>query len=128
MRSLEEMAVENVVEGCVRETFGAAVAMIQAQCAGDADMRRAMKRIARVETRHAELSWAVARWLEPQLDAEARSRVRQAQAKAVAALVRDARHEPDARLTERLGLPGASQASAVLAELQATLWSEPMAS
>jgi hypothetical protein len=58
VRSLEEMALENVVEGCVRETFGAVVAMIQAERAGDARVRRAMRRIARDETRHAELSWA----------------------------------------------------------------------
>jgi hypothetical protein len=46
VRSLEEMALENVVEGCVRETFGAVVAMIQAERAGDARVRRAMRRIA----------------------------------------------------------------------------------
>jgi len=127
VRPLEDIAIENAVEGCVRETYGAAVAMIQAERSGDVRIRRAMKRISRDESRHAELSWQVAQWLSPKLNAESRRRVREAQAKAVAALVRDARHEPDARLTERLGVPGASQASAVLAELQATLWSEPMA-
>jgi rubrerythrin len=127
VRSLEEMAIENAVEGCVRETFGAAVGIIQAERASDRRVRRAMKRIARDETRHAELSWAVARWLEHQLDADARRRVREAQEKAVAALTREAAHEPDASLTERLGVPTASQARAVLAELQANLWSKPMA-
>jgi hypothetical protein len=122
VRSLGAIALENAVEGCVRETFGAAVAMIQAERAGDVQVRRAMKRIARDETRHAELSWAVARWIEPQLDADTRHRVREAQAKAVAALVGEAGHEPDARLTERLGVPDASQARAVLAELEAALW------
>lgn len=126
-RSLEYMAIENAVEGCVRETFGAGVAMIQADRATDMNVRRAMKRIARDETRHAELSWAVARWLEPQLDAAARRRVREAQAKAVAALIRDAAREPDASLTELLGVPTASQARTLLAHLKATLWSEPMA-
>jgi len=65
VRSLEEMAIENAVEGCVRETFSAAVAMIQAERATDMKVRHAMKRIARDETRHAELSWAVAQWLAP---------------------------------------------------------------
>jgi hypothetical protein len=126
-RPLEDIAIENAVEGCVRETFGAAVAMIQAQRSGDERVRRAMKRIARDEIRHAALSWAVAAWLELQLDAAARRRVRDAQSKAVAALIHAAAHEPHESMTERLGIPSASQARAVLAELQANLWSEPMA-
>jgi hypothetical protein len=127
VRSLVEIAVENAVEGCVRETLGAAVAMIQAERAADPKVRSAMKRIARDETRHAELSWAVATWLEPQLDAAARRRVRKARANAVASLMSDAAREPDASLVERLGVPAASRARAVLAELKTTLWSEPMA-
>jgi len=121
------MAVENAVEGCVRETFGAAVAMIQAERAGDMQVRLAMKRIARDETRHAELSWAVAAWLEPQLDADARRRVHEAREQAIAALMNDAAHDPDQSLTDRLGVPNASQARAVLAGLKATLWSDSMA-
>jgi hypothetical protein len=88
VRSLEDMAIENAVEGCVRETFGAAVAMIQAERAGDVQVRRVMKRISLDETRHAELSWAVARWLEPRLDRDSRRRVREAREQAIAALVR----------------------------------------
>jgi hypothetical protein len=127
VRALEDIAIENAVEGCVRETFAAAVAMIQAERAADPQVRRAMKPIARDETRHAELSWAVARWIEPQLDREQRRRVRDAQEQAIAALVSDAAFEPDASLTERLGVPTASQARAVLTVLLASLWSEPMA-
>jgi hypothetical protein len=62
---LLEVAVENAVEGCVRETFGVAVAMIRAERAGDKQVRRAMRSIARDEMQHAELSWAVARWTSP---------------------------------------------------------------
>ncbi len=127
VRPLEDIAIENAVEGCIRETFGAAVAMIQAERSGDERVRRAMKRIARDEARHAELSWAVARWIEPRLDADARRRVREAKEQAVAALQSDAAREPHESLTERLGVPNASQARALLAELQASLWSEPMA-
>ena len=122
-RSLEEMAIENAVEGCVRETFGAAVAMIQAERAGDAQVRRAMRRIARDETRHADLSWAVARWIDIRLDAAARRRVHEARARTIEDLVRDSANEPDANLTGPLGLPSATQARAVLDELQASLWS-----
>ncbi len=127
VRSLEDMALENAVEGCVRETFGAAIATIQAARAGDAKVRRAMNGIARDETRHAELSWAVARWLSPKLDVAARHRVHEAQDQAIAALARDAAHEPDPSLTEKLGVPSAPQALAVLADLKAALWSDSMA-
>jgi hypothetical protein len=122
-RSLEEMAIENAVEGCVRETFGAAVAMLQAEGAADAQVRRAMRRIARDETRHAELSWAVGRWVDRHLDAAARRRVRDAQTSAVEALARETAREPDESLTGPLGLPSASQSRTVLEQLKATLWS-----
>ena len=38
-------------------------------------MRRTFARIAADETRHAALSWAVARWAERRLDAAARARI-----------------------------------------------------
>lgn len=123
VRPLLDVAVENAVEGCVRETFGAAVAMIQARRVADARLRRAMKGIARDEVRHAELSWAVARWIDRQLDAGGRRRVQEARTQAVEVLAREVAQEPDATLTVRLGIPSASQARAVLGELQASLWS-----
>jgi hypothetical protein len=127
VRSLEEMAIENAIEGCVRETYGAAFAAIQAAQARDAGVRKAMKRIAREETAHAQLSWSVARWLDTRLDAGARGRVRQAQARAVEALVREAACEPDASLTERLGVPTVHQARAALSELRDSLWTPSLA-
>jgi hypothetical protein len=124
VRSLEEMALENAVEGCVRETFGAAVAVLQSEQAGDSHMRRAMKTIARDEMRHAQLSWAIARWLETKLDARAHARVNRARSEAVEALERGARHEPDAGVAWHLGIPSAAQALAALHELRASLWCE----
>jgi hypothetical protein len=56
LRTIEEMA-ENTIEGCVGETFGAAVAHIQARRAAETRVRSAMLRIAADETRHAELTW-----------------------------------------------------------------------
>ncbi len=122
-RSLEAMAIENAVEGCVRETFGAAVAEIQARRAGDARVRRAMQRIARDEGRLAALSWQVARWLDTRLDADSRARVREARARAVDALRAECARTAHPGVTERLGLPSASQARAALDHLDATLWS-----
>jgi len=127
VRRLEEIAIENATEGCVRETFGAAIAMMQAARAGDTQVRRAMKLIARDETRHAELSWAVAHWIDTQLDAGARRRVRDARTQAARALMLDAAQEPHASLTVHLGIPSATQARAALGELNAALWSEQAA-
>jgi len=75
VRSLEAIAIENAVEGCVRETFGALLATYQAGNARDPVIREAMARIARDETRHAALAWQVAGWLSGQLAEEARLRV-----------------------------------------------------
>ena len=128
VRSLEEIAVENAIEGCVRETFGAAVAVIQGAQAGDEDVREAMKRIARDETRHAELSWAVAEWIGTQLNAAGRRRVHQARNRAVEALFREAAQEPDPKLRALVGVPKASQAHAVLVALQSSLWATEVGS
>lgn len=68
-RSLYALAIDNAVEGCVRETFGAAVAAYQSLAAGDPAIRMAMASIARDEARHAELAWDTHRWLAPQLSA-----------------------------------------------------------
>lgn len=45
-RSLEELAVENATEGCVRETFAAMLAMWQARAAADPAIRDAMAALA----------------------------------------------------------------------------------
>jgi hypothetical protein len=122
VRRLEAIAIENVVEGCVRETFGAAVAVVQAARAGDAAVRDVMRGIARDETRHAELSWALAGWLEARLDAAARARVQAAKRRAVRALVRSAGHAPDGELASAVGLPSACEARRIARALAATLW------
>ena len=52
-RALGVVAIENAVEGCVRETFGALIASWQAEHARDPGIKRLMRSIARDETRHA---------------------------------------------------------------------------
>jgi rubrerythrin len=74
-RNASEVARDNAVEGCVRETFGALLAWQQAATALDPEVARVMRGIAADETRHAELSWAIAAWLEPQLSARERAAV-----------------------------------------------------
>jgi hypothetical protein len=121
-RSLEEMARENAVEGCVRETFGALVASWQAAHAADPEVRAAMTAIAADETRHAALAWATARWAATKLDAAARARLRQAQSEAVRALSRDAAAATPAPLVVQAGLPTQAHARALVAAMNETLW------
>jgi len=121
-RSLEAIARENAVEGCVRETFGALVATWQAREAGDAHVRAAMERIAEDETRHATLAWGVAEWLDGQLDAAARRRVHAAKRRAVLALRRSAA-DPPADVQRVAGVPGPRIAAALLDSLGKALWS-----
>jgi rubrerythrin len=123
LRSLEALAVDNAVEGCVRETFGALVAMHQVARAADPDLQRAMETIARDETRHAELAWALARWLDEKLDVAARERVRRERDAAVEALLGELAAEPDPALVRELGMPTGAEARAAVEDLRASLWS-----
>ena len=83
------IALENAVEGCVREGYGALVAHHQAGTALDPAVRTALCTIAEDETRHATLSWRVAAWLEPRLTAPERRLVAHARADALAQLQRE---------------------------------------
>jgi hypothetical protein len=121
-RTLEAIAIENAVEGCVRETYGAAVAGVQSATATDALIRDAMRAIARDELRHAELSWSVAKWLETKLDAPARDRVRRARHRAARELLESASQEAPAEIMRELGLPGARLAAGIARDLRDALW------
>lgn len=111
-RSLEQLATENAEQGCVEETFGAAIVAVQARHAEDPTVRRLMRTIAREELRHAALAWDVARWLEGKLDADARDRVRNARLTALRKLEKSV---ATGSVGDRaLGLPGAMAARAML--------------
>jgi hypothetical protein len=121
VRSLERIALENAVEGCVRETAGALVATWQASCAEDAGVRRSMARIAVDETLHAALAWAVADWIEPQLSPGARERVRRARRDALGRLEREMASVPPLELVRVAGVPSARQARALVDSLRLQL-------
>jgi rubrerythrin len=91
VRDLEAIAKENAVEGCVSETYGAAVAAWQARSSNDPEIARVMKEIAPDELRHAAVGWAVHAWIDRRLGREARERVRAARDEAARALVEQAR-------------------------------------
>ena len=114
-RSLLEIALENAVEGCVRETWGALIALHQAERATEPAVRATMSRIAPDEVRHAELAWAVDRWLTLRLAPIEREQVQAARAMALSELQREARSVPDSDMCLRLGLPGAEESTAMLA-------------
>lgn len=120
-RDLLALAIDNACEGCVRETFGAALGAWQAARAADPLVAAVMRRIADDEAGHAELSWHIAAWLDTQLDAAGRAAVAAARAEAVAAL-REAADVADPACRAALGLPDVSQATALVDGLAAQLW------
>lgn len=108
-RGLYELALENAIEGCVRETWGAVVAAFQAEHAQDARVRELMREIAVDECGHAALAWRVADWAEAALRAEDPMRAKQvttAREAAFAELLQSLRraHRDDEMLVT-LGLP-----------------------
>jgi hypothetical protein len=109
IRGLEAIAIENAVEGCVREAFGALLATFQAHTAGDPAIRAVMMRVARDETRHAALALQVNGWLKGRLVPTARARVERARRGAMTDLATSVAETPPALQTP-LGLPTALQA------------------
>jgi hypothetical protein len=122
-RGLDVVAIENAVEGCVRETFGALVVSFQAANARDPEIARLMASIARDETRHAALSWAIARWAWRRLDAEARAALVAQCRGAIESLRRAADTGVADDLVVRAGLPNAEQHRALVGALEEQLWS-----
>ncbi|NOK36157.1 ferritin-like domain-containing protein [Corallococcus exercitus] len=121
-RPLDAVALDNAVEGCVRETYGALVAHHQALHARDAEVREAMVRIAEDETRHAGLSWDIDRWVRSRLSAPEQESLREAQKRAVALLRAEVALPLDAALVTEAGLPTPEVALALLDTLEQELW------
>jgi hypothetical protein len=122
VRALEEIAVENAAEGCVRETYGALLAGWQARTAADPSVRALMASIADDETRHAELAWAVDAWTRTRLDRTARRRVVAARRREAAKLRDELSAPPPPSLARRIGLPDAHAAQQLLGALDGELW------
>jgi hypothetical protein len=110
-RSLFDIALENAVEGCVGETYGALVAAFQAERALP-ELRPLMRRIARDEARHAELAHDVARWLEPRLSRAERAEIAHARGAARANLHGAVQRGPelDAEVVRVAGMPTRAEA------------------
>lgn len=122
-RSLGAMALENMTEGCVRETWSALVACWQAHHCAETRAATAFRAIADDEARHAQLAWDVAAWVEPRLDELTRYRIRRACDHTVTDVITEAIAEVDPALVIYAGLPSSDDALCLLAELDAQLWS-----
>jgi hypothetical protein len=118
-RSLEDFSVENAVEGCVRETYGALVATWQARAATEPNVRAHTKRIAREETTHAALAWRADAWARAKLSKAARGRVDAARAEAARELVEQAAWGVPEVLATVAGVPRAELARGFAARLAA---------
>jgi hypothetical protein len=119
--TLLELARHNAIEGCARESFGAALALWQAHASSDAHVRVALARIAREEARHAALSWKIDAWARTRLTPAQRHEVDEARAQAILALL----SSPWAPGPAELGLPAPAQARALARALFDRLGERP---
>jgi hypothetical protein len=122
-RSLFELAADNVREGVVVETFGAALAWWQAAHAGERRVRRMMERIAADETEHAVLSWDVDCALRARLSAGERAWLDGVMADTLAEFEKEITEIPPEELVLRAGLPSRQVAAAMFAEVRKVLYS-----
>jgi hypothetical protein len=116
-RRLRDLAIDNAIEGCVRETFAAMVAAYQARTASDGDIRAAMEAIAPDEMRHAELAWEIHVWIIEALTPQERAEVSAAMAAAQSSLLAAAESTLTADERAALGLPDGPAARFMLAAL-----------
>ncbi len=121
-RTLLEVAKENVVEGCVRETFGALFASWQAAHTQDPALAGMYAQLAADETHHGALSLALATWFNTRLNEAERRDVRDAMTGAVAELRREVRVGNAAQLAGPLGMPSAEESLRLFDGLAAEIW------
>jgi len=119
VRSLLAIALENAREGCVREAYGALEATFQAHTAEDPEIRGAMITIAKDETEHAELSVAVAAWLDERLTSAERAEVAAARLDELERLSAELSRATSSRALERAaGRPSPARARELLSALR----------
>ena len=122
-RTLHAIAVENAVEGCVRETWAALLAAHQATYAADPQIRQVMQTIAADEARHAELAWAIDAWLRTVLDETTWAEVEAARTAAATSMITGvATTSPAPSLVTTAGLPDRPRATRLIHGLAAALW------
>jgi hypothetical protein len=123
-RDLLALAVENMAEGCVRETWAALSAAHQAKHAHTPELRDLYAGVAADETIHAELAWSIDAWLFEQLTAAEQTMLAAARSAAVRQLHASLAALPDEPELLALGVPDRRSALHLLAGLDAALWSQ----
>ncbi len=122
-RTLFAIAHENVIEGVVRETYGAAVAIHRARRAADEEVRETLAVIAADECRHAELSWDLHEWMLARLTEQQRAAIEDARRDALLELSDAlARAEPSPELALLAGVPSRRDAIRLFDAVAAVLW------
>jgi hypothetical protein len=123
--TLLEMALENVAEGCVRETWGALSARYQSQAAESFADRLVWGEVADEEARHAELSWDLHGWFMSRLSLAEQREVEEEQRRAWDELVLELDAEPDRDVQRIAGVPSRSTALELARDLAVQLkgWS-----
>jgi hypothetical protein len=119
-RSLEAMAIENAVEGCINETFGAVLVLWQSTHAADARVRSTFRKIADDEARHAALAWSLATWFEKSLDFAANRRVLRARDRAVRKLAATCAAEVPV-FDQVVGLPSGAERAGLVTRMLSVL-------
>jgi hypothetical protein len=122
LRPLAAVAQDNAVEGCVNETFGAALALWQAARAEHPAVRVAMAAIAEDEVAHAQLAWDIHDWATTRLPPAVTADLHRAREQAGRQLWADSDAPVDPRLVAQAGLPP-QVAARGLAERAQGLWS-----
>ncbi|MGV3623850.1 MAG: hypothetical protein ACO1OB_23740 [Archangium sp.] len=110
-RTLEQLAFENFLGGCINESASAVTSAYQSDVLGDEDLRQ----LADEEVGHSEFSWELHAWFVSSLDVNQRRDLAiAAEQKIVAMLNADVRAE--------IGKPSNELRRAQLATLDAELW------
>jgi hypothetical protein len=122
VRPLAEIALDNIVEGLVREVYSAAVATVCAERAEDPSIRRVMESIAEDERGHAELALDIATWLQGSIDPVEGAWVENALRHAVVSLAKELEAEPDPELVRAVGLPNRLHALWLWSYLSKRIW------
>lgn len=112
------LALENAVEGCVREAYGALVAAHQAAHAADPGVRSVFARIAKDEARHAELSLTLDAWLQSKLSSGDRALVESAKDRAFTELEVASAAVPVPEVVAVAGVPTEQAAQTLLRQLR----------
>jgi hypothetical protein len=122
VRSLEAIALDNAVEGCARETFGAMVGLYQSQHARDRSVRAVLASVAEDEIGHGSWSWALHQELSRRLSVSARRKIRAARDGALQTLTRGVLAGRSAAERLELGLPDEDQLEHMAATLRDSLY------